>query len=103
MMPWKTLVSIATYNERENIERLVAAVRESVSDIHVLVIDDGSPDGTGQWCEHFDDEQDWFHYIQRGSKQGLGSATICGMQYAVEQGYDSVSYTHLTLPTILLV
>ncbi|MGC6449502.1 MAG: polyprenol monophosphomannose synthase [Pirellulaceae bacterium] len=88
MMPWKTLVSIATYNERENIERLVAAVRESVSDIHVLVIDDGSPDGTGQWCEHFDDEQDWFHYIQRGSKQGLGSATICGMQYAVEQGYD---------------
>ena len=88
MSAWKTLVSVATYNERENIEPLVAAIRESVSDLHVLVIDDGSPDGTGEWCQQFEEEHPWFHYIQRGSKQGLGTATICGMQFAIDQGYD---------------
>ena len=88
MKQWKTIVSIATYNERENIARLVEAVRNAVPDIHLLVIDDGSPDGTGELCEQFDQEHAWFHYIQRGSKQGLGTATICGMQYAVEQGFD---------------
>lgn len=88
MSAWKTLVSVATYNERENIEPLVAAIRESVPGIHLLVIDDGSPDGTGDWCQQFELENHWFHYIQRGSKQGLGTATICGMQFAIEQGYD---------------
>ncbi len=88
MSCWKTLVSIATYNERENIERLVNAVRKAVEGVEVLVIDDGSPDGTGQWCEEFQQEHDWFHYVQRGSKQGLGTAILCGMQYAIDQGYD---------------
>ncbi len=88
MNDWKVIVSVATYNERENIERLVVAIRKAVGDIHVLVIDDGSPDGTGDWCEQFEQGHDWFHHIQRGSKQGLGTATICGMQYAVEQGYS---------------
>lgn len=88
MNDWKTLVSIATYNERENIQHLVAAIREAVNGIHVLVIDDGSPDGTGDWCAQFGQGKDWFHYVQRGSKQGLGTATICGMQYAIENGFD---------------
>ncbi|MBA61898.1 MAG: glycosyl transferase [Planctomycetaceae bacterium] len=88
MNEWKTLVSVATYNERENIQRLVAAIREIVDGIHVLVIDDASPDGTGDWCEQFERVHDWFHYVQRGSKQGLGTATICGMQYAIEHEFD---------------
>ena len=84
----KTLVAVATYNERDNVQRLVEAIRQALPNTDILIIDDGSPDGTGQWCEMQTDEHPWFHLIQRGSKQGLGTATIRGMQFAIEQKYD---------------
>ena len=85
---WKTLVAIATYNERENIPDLVKSIRQVTPTTDLLVIDDGSPDGTGSWCEQMAGENAWFHFIQRGAKQGLGTATICGMQFAIESNYD---------------
>jgi len=84
----KTLVAIATYNERDNIHRLVDAIRQALPHTDILIIDDGSPDGTGQWCKTQADAHQWFHLIQRGSKQGLGSATVRGMQFAIEYQYD---------------
>jgi len=85
---YKTLVAVATYNERDNVQSLVEAIRQALPNTDILIIDDGSPDGTGQWCEMQADAYPWFHLIQRGSKQGLGTATIRGMQFAIEQKYD---------------
>ena len=83
----KTLVAVATYNERDNVDHLVQAIRQALPNTDILIIDDGSPDGTGQWCEDKADEHEWFHLIQRGRKQGLGSATVRGMQFAIEHKY----------------
>ena len=84
----KTLVAVATYNERDNVQSLVEAIRQALPNTDILVIDDGSPDGTGQWCEMQAAEHEWFHLIQRGRKQGLGTATVRGMQFAIEHKYD---------------
>jgi len=84
----KTLVAVATYNERDNIHPLVEAIRQALPKTDILIIDDGSPDGTGHWCETQADEHEWFHLIQRCSKQGLGTATVRGMQFAIEHKYD---------------
>ena len=84
----KTLVAVATYNERDNVPPLVEAIRQALPKTDILIIDDGSPDGTGQWCETQADEHEWFHLIQRCSKQGLGTATVRGMQFAIEHKYD---------------
>jgi dolichol-phosphate mannosyltransferase len=86
----KTLVTIATYNEIENLPALVEAIFRQAPDVHILVIDDGSPDGTGQWCDGQAADDDRLHCLHRSGKLGLGSAIVAGMKYAIEHGYDYV-------------
>ncbi|MCL4202611.1 MAG: polyprenol monophosphomannose synthase [Pirellulaceae bacterium] len=84
----RTLVVIATYNEIDNLPRLTDEVLQHAPQSHVLVIDDGSPDGTGQWCDERAAQDDRFHVIHRASKLGLGTATVAGLRYAIEHGFD---------------
>ncbi len=84
----KTLVTIATYNEIENLPLLVDAIHEQVPATDILVIDDNSPDGTGDWVDRKGAEDDRIHCVHREGKLGLGTATIAAMRYAIEHGYD---------------
>ncbi|MDC0936693.1 polyprenol monophosphomannose synthase [Pirellulales bacterium] len=82
------LVALATYNERQNLPSLVAAVHELLPQARILVVDDNSPDGTGGWCDEFAAENDWFTCIHRPGKLGLGSASWAAMESAVSQQFD---------------
>ena len=84
----KILVTIATYNEIENLPRLVEAIRQNLPDAHLLVVDDNSPDGTGQWCIEHKSENPQFDCIIRDGKRGLGTAVLAVMQYAITNEYD---------------
>ena len=86
----RTLVTVATYNEIENLPDLVAAVLAVAPRAEILVIDDNSPDGTGGWCDRHAQSEPRLRCLHRKGKLGLGTATIAGMQYAIEQGYDYV-------------
>lgn len=88
--PGKTLVTIATYNERENLPALVEEVFRYASAADVLVIDDNSPDGTGQWADERANDEPRLAVLHRTGKLGLGTATIAGMRHAIERGYDFV-------------
>jgi dolichol-phosphate mannosyltransferase len=85
-----TLVTVATYNEIENLPRLVAEIFEIVPHVDVLVIDDNSPDGTGAWCDEKSAAEPRLQCLHRAGKLGLGTATIAGMKYAIEHGYQYV-------------
>src|SRR4029079_6091948 len=89
-MSSRLLVTVATYNEIENLPRLVEAIWEVASQADVLVIDDNSPDGTGRWCDEKAASESRLKCVHRTGKLGLGTATIAGMLYAIEHGYDLV-------------
>jgi len=86
----RTLVSIATYNEIENLPRLVTEILHVAPDADVLVIDDNSPDGTGRWCDEQAASNRRLRCIHRTGKLGLGTAIVAAMQYAIEHGYEFV-------------
>ncbi len=86
----KTLVTVATYNEMENLPRLVEEIFGCLPQADVLVIDDNSPDGTGRWCDRQGEEDPRLHCLHRAGKLGLGTATIAGMKYGIEHGYRYV-------------
>ena len=86
----KTLVIVATYNERESLPRLVEEVFRYAPDVDLLVIDDNSPDGTGNWCDEKAADDPRLRCLHRPGKQGLGSATVAGMKYGIEHGYKHV-------------
>lgn len=86
----RALVMTATYNEIENLPRLVDEVFAIAPDVNFLVIDDSSPDGTGNWCDAKAAEDRRVHCLHRAGKLGLGTAIIAGMKYAIEHGYDYV-------------
>jgi dolichol-phosphate mannosyltransferase len=86
----RLLITVATYNEIDNLPDLVAAVFEIAPGAELLVIDDNSPDGTGGWCDQTAKDEPRLHCLHRSGKLGLGTATIAGMQYAIEHGYDYV-------------
>ena len=86
----KTLVTVATYNEMENLPELVERVFDETPQVDMLVIDDNSPDGTGQWCDEKADEEPRLYCLHREGKLGLGTATIAGMKYGIEHGYKFV-------------
>jgi len=86
----RTLVTIATYNEIDNLPRLVDEVMNTVPGADVLVIDDNSPDGTGDWCDERAAADPRLHCLHRAGKQGLGTAIIAGIRYGIAQGYDHV-------------
>ncbi len=85
------LVVIPTYNESANIRPLVSELLEQSGDIHVLVVDDGSPDGTGEIADELCAESDGrVHCIHRGGKLGLGTAHVEGFRFGLARGYDAV-------------
>jgi dolichol-phosphate mannosyltransferase len=86
--PFKTLVTVATYNEIDNLPQLVAAIHDHVPAADILVIDDNSPDGTGQWCDETHARDPRVSCLHRPAKLGLGTALIAGMRYAIANEYD---------------
>jgi dolichol-phosphate mannosyltransferase len=81
---------IPTYNESENLESIVARVRVATPDVDILVVDDGSPDGTGDIAESLAATDDNVHVVHRTAKDGLGRAYLAGFAWARERGYDAV-------------
>ena len=82
------LISIATYNERENVSGLISAILKFVPLAHVLIVDDASPDGTGQLADDLAAQDERIRVVHRSGKLGLGSAILCGMRYAISKGYQ---------------
>ena len=92
MNPSDSIVIIPTYNEKENIEKIIRAVFSLEKSFHVLVIDDGSPDGTASIVHHLMDTEfaDRLFLIERSGKQGLGTAYITGFKWSLSHDYDYV-------------
>ncbi|KPK57847.1 MAG: hypothetical protein AMK73_09720 [Planctomycetes bacterium SM23_32] len=86
----KTLVVVPTYNERENVEPLCRAILGQGRGVEVLVVDDGSPDGTGRVVERLGEAEPRIHLLQRGGKLGLGTAHIAGYRWALARDYGRV-------------
>lgn len=85
----KKLVIIPTYNEKENIEAILRKVFSLEGDYHALVIDDGSPDGTGAIVNGLQGEfPERLHLLERSGKLGLGTAYLTGFKWGLEKGYD---------------
>jgi dolichol-phosphate mannosyltransferase len=91
-MPTRAVVCVPTYNERENIESLVRALGEVLdpSRDRVLVIDDGSPDGTGEIADRLATELPWLDVLHRTSKEGIGRAYLAGFERALATGAELV-------------
>lgn len=87
-----SLVIIPTYNERENIESIIRAVMALPKAFHILIVDDGSPDGTADIIKDLQAKEygKELHLLQRSGKLGLGTAYIAGFRWAIEKGYDYV-------------
>ena len=87
----KTLVIIPTYNERENLVELLGRVfAQPVDDLHVLIVDDNSPDGTGALAEELKAKDPRVDVMHRAGKLGLGSAYVAGFRYALERDFGAV-------------
>jgi dolichol-phosphate mannosyltransferase len=85
----KGLVIIPTYNEKENIDAIVRAVLDQKLDLHILVVDDNSPDGTGQIVQTLMSAfPNQVHLLTRMKKEGLGRAYIAGFKWGLEKGYS---------------
>jgi dolichol-phosphate mannosyltransferase len=84
----RILVSLATYNERENLPPLIAEIQKILPDAHILVIDDNSPDGTGKVADELAANDSRIRVLHRPGKLGLGTALMAAMKYADENGYD---------------
>lgn len=90
IMNYKSLVIVPTYNELENIPRLIPEVLSQDESIHILIVDDGSPDGTGKFVEDEMKKNDRIHILKREKKMGLGTAYIAGFKYALQNNYDYI-------------
>lgn len=84
----RALVILPTYNEIENLPRIVPQILGVDPDLEVLVVDDDSPDGTGKEADRMAEENPRLSVIHRASKMGLGSAYITGFKYGIEKGFD---------------
>lgn len=85
------MIVVATYNEIDNLPRLVLQLTELLPKADILVIDDASPDGTGNWCESSLGKYPQMSVIHREHKLGLGTAAIVGFQYALERDYSCIA------------
>lgn len=86
--PCGLLVSIATYNEKENLSTLVQGIHRYVPHAHILIVDDNSPDGTGALADELARQDKRLTVKHRTGKLGLGSAILAGMQHAIDASYD---------------
>jgi dolichol-phosphate mannosyltransferase len=81
-------VILPTYDEAENLETIVASVLAAVPGVHVLVVDDSSPDGTGELADRIAAERDDVEVLHRPRKSGLGRAYVAGFDHALRAGRD---------------
>lgn len=86
----KVAVIIPTYNERENLEPIVGRVHDWVPDADILVVDDSSPDGTGEIADRLAVADERMRVLHRQGKSGLGSAYLAGFGWALERGYGAI-------------
>ncbi|RMH62234.1 MAG: polyprenol monophosphomannose synthase [Calditrichaeota bacterium] len=86
----KALIVIPTYNEKDNVKRLVADIHFYQPEVHILFVDDNSPDGTADIIRDIQKENDRIHLLERPGKMGLGSAYLAGFKYALSRGYDFI-------------
>ncbi len=88
----RSIVIIPTYNEKENIENIIRAVMALEDNFNILIIDDGSPDGTAAIVKGLmeTDFNDRLYIVERSGKQGLGTAYIAGFKWSIEHGYDYI-------------
>lgn len=85
----RVLVVVPTYNERDNLPRIVPAILDQGDAFHVLVVDDASPDGTGEMADEIASESGGrVHVLHREGKEGLGTAYVAGFRWGLEEGYD---------------
>ncbi len=84
----RVLVIIPTYDERENLPLVLARVRAVVPAAHVLVVDDSSPDGTGELADELAGADEQVHVLHRAGKQGLGAAYLAAFDWGLAHGYD---------------
>ncbi len=89
-MPERSLVVVPTYNERENLPKLVERLFALPEPVEILVVDDGSPDGTGQWVAETASRDPRLHLLSRTAKNGLGRAYVAGFQWALDHGFDLI-------------
>jgi dolichol-phosphate mannosyltransferase len=85
--PGRAVVIIPTYNERENIDSIVSRVRDAVPRADLLIVDDNSPDGTGDLADKLASGDSAIHVLHRSGKAGLGAAYIAGFRWALDRGY----------------
>lgn len=86
----RVLVVIPTYNEAENIRIILDRLRTAVPGVDVLIVDDNSPDGTGDVADELAEADPVVHVMHRPGKQGLGAAYVAGFGWAAERDYDAV-------------
>lgn len=86
----KTLIIIPTYNEIDNIERMITTLFQLYPAISILIIEDGSPDGTAEVVKRLQKNHDTLHMIQRTGKLGLGTAYVTGFKWALERNFQFV-------------
>jgi len=89
-MPLRTLIITPTYNERDNLAGFLRALHDVVPEAHVLIVDDASPDGTGQLADEIAEQDERVHVIHRPEKLGLGTAYVQGFRYALQHQFDIV-------------
>lgn len=82
------LVTLCTYNERDNLEQLIPAIFEQLPQATILVVDDNSPDGTGQYVDTLAAEDERIKVIHRSGKLGLGTATVRAFQFGIEHQFE---------------
>ncbi len=86
----RTLIVMPTFNERENLPQIVPEVLSKDPGIHVLIVDDNSPDGTGQVADELAAREERIHVMHRPGKLGLGTAYIAGFKWALERDYEFI-------------
>lgn len=86
----KTLICMPTYNEAGNIRRITAAIHEVVPEVGILIIDDASPDGTGEIADELAASDSRIHVLHRKGKEGLGPAYLAGFAWGLERDWDAL-------------
>lgn len=86
----QVLVVIPTYNERENLGPILTRLHEALPEVHALVVDDGSPDGTGELADELAGKDDRVHVMHRTEKAGLGAAYVAGFGWGLARDYNTI-------------
>lgn len=84
----KSIIIIPTFDELNNIQKMIPILLSSYPEMDILVVDDNSPDGTGEYVKKLSEENSRIHVLQRAAKSGLGTAYVAGFKYMLKNGFD---------------